>query len=193
MRQTSPVGAWGPGVFSDDTTADIRTDYRELLEDQVPDDEATRRVLDEWQHLVGSDEEHLLWLALAAAQWQVGRLDPEIKAKALAGIDEQRGLELWAEAGAKSLAQRKAALDKLRAQLVGPAPARKTLRRPWRHVTALVAGQVVTSRAANGKLALLRVIRVDDHRVGAAPILEWLDWDGDQLPKGRKLRRLGPR
>jgi hypothetical protein len=37
------VGARGPAIFSDDTTFDIRADYRELLEDQVLDGEATRR------------------------------------------------------------------------------------------------------------------------------------------------------
>jgi hypothetical protein len=32
------VGTWGPGIFSDDTAADVRGDYRELVEDGVPDD-----------------------------------------------------------------------------------------------------------------------------------------------------------
>ena len=193
MRQTRSVGAWGPGIFSDDTTSDIRGEYREHLEDQMADDEATRRVLEEWQHLIGSDEEHLLWLALAAAQWQVGRLDAQVKARAVTVIDEGLGLELWEEAGPKALSQRRAALDKLRQQLTGPAAARKTVRRPWRHVTDLRPGQVLTYRASNGQMALLRVARVDDHRVGTAPIMEWLDWSGDQIPRSRKLRRLGPR
>jgi hypothetical protein len=68
------MGAWGPGIFSDDTAADIRGDYRELLEDQVPDSEAMRRVIEAYRHL-DADEEHILWLALAAAQFQLGRLD----------------------------------------------------------------------------------------------------------------------
>lgn len=37
------------------------------LEDQVPDAEATQRVIAAYQHL-DADEKHLLWLALAAAQ-----------------------------------------------------------------------------------------------------------------------------
>ncbi len=68
------MGAWGPGIFSDDTALDIKGDYRELLEDQVPEEEAMRRVIAEYAHL--NDEEHVLWLALAAAQSQLGRLAP---------------------------------------------------------------------------------------------------------------------
>lgn len=76
------MGAWGPAIFSDDTACDIRSDYRELLEDGVDDAEATRRVISEYQHL-GDDEAHVLWLALAAAQSALGRLDDSVKSEAL--------------------------------------------------------------------------------------------------------------
>ena len=186
------MGAWGTGIFENDTASDIRGEYRELLEDQVPDEEATRRVLAEYAHL-DTDEEHVLWLALAAAQAQVGRLDPHVKDRALTVIDEQRGLELWQEAGPKELAKRKAALAKLRDVLTGPQPARKNLRRPWRHVTDLQPGDVLSFTASNGKIALLRVLRVDDQRVGAAPVVEWLDWTGTSLPASWRLQRMKPR
>ena len=186
------MGAWGPAIFSDDTAADIRGDYRELLEDQVPDAEATQRVIESYQHL-DADEEHILWLALSAAQAQVGRLDDAVRDRALEIIDTERGLELWKEAGPKELAKRKAALAKLRAQLTGPQPERKTIRRPWRHETDLRPGTVLAFTAANGQLALLRVAKVDDQRVGAAPILEWLDWSGRSVPRPWRLRRLSPR
>ncbi len=96
------MGAWGPAIFSDDTAADIRGEYRELLEDQIPDEEATAQVIQEYQHL-DEDEAHVLWLALAAAQAQVGRLEDHVKAAALDVIDTGRGLELWEEAGPKDL------------------------------------------------------------------------------------------
>lgn len=186
------MGAWGPGIFSDDTASDIRGDYRELIEDQVPDDEAASRVIASYRHL-DSDEEHVLWLALAASQSSLGRLDAAVKSRALEIIDSDRGLELWEQAGPKELAKRKAALAKLRDQLTGPQPTRKTLRRPWRHETDLHAGDVLSFTAGNGAMALLRVLRVDDQRVGAAPIVELLDWTGRSLPAGWRLRRLKPR
>jgi hypothetical protein len=35
------------------TASDIRGDYRELLEDQVPDGEATRRIIEDSRQLAG--------------------------------------------------------------------------------------------------------------------------------------------
>lgn len=186
------MGAWGPGIFSDDTASDIRGDYRELVEGQVPDDEATSRVIASYSRL-DPDEEHILWLALASSQSSLGRLDAEVKSRALEIIDAGRGLELWEQAGPKELAKRKAALAKLRDQLTGPQPDRRVLRRPWRHETDLRPGDVLSFTGGNGAMALLRVLRVDDQRVGAAPIVELLDWTGRSLPAGWRLRGLKPR
>jgi hypothetical protein len=186
------MGAWGPGIFSNDTAADVRSEYRELLEDHVPDEEATQRVIAS-NGVLAPEEEHELWLALAAAQHEVGRLDDEVRRKALDVIDGEQGLDLWAAAGSDALRKRRQALAKLRDQLTGPQPAPKKLRRPWRHETDLVPGVVLSYTASNGKIALLRVLRIDVDRVGAAPILERLDWDGTRIPSSRKQRRLNPR
>ena len=183
------MGAWGPGIFSDDLACDVRTDYRELLEDGVDDAEATRRVIAANQH-VADDEAHVLWLALAAAQAALGRLEDSVRTEALRLIDEGIGLELWAEAGAKELARRKAALARLRATLTGPQKPRSKVRKPWTHVTDLVAGDVLAYQRPDGAHALFRVARIDEHRIGTAPILRQLDWDKSSLPSKRRLRRL---
>ncbi|WP_343923680.1 hypothetical protein [Rhodoglobus aureus] len=152
------MGAWGTGIFANDTAADIRSEYREHLEDRVPDAEATRLVIESFAHLQPNDRGEL-WIALAAAQTQVGRLDSEVKAAALAAIDHGAGLELWADAGSPALAKRVAALQKLRDQLTGPQPAPKKLRPPWRHEeTELVAGDVLAYTATNSRMARLKPI-----------------------------------
>lgn len=183
------MGAWGPAVFSDDLACDIRTDYRELLEDGVDDAEATRRVITANEHLA-ADEAHVLWLALAAAQAALGRLDDSVKSEALRVIDEGIGLELWEEAGPKELARRKAALAKLRETLTGPQKEPTKVRKPWSHVSDLGAGDVLAYRRPGGQYALFRVARMDEHRVGTAPILRQLDWNKTSLPSERRLRRL---
>jgi hypothetical protein len=183
------MGAWGAAVFSDDTASDIRGEYRELLEDQVADDEATRRIINSYRHL-DRDEAHVLWLALAATQFQLGRLDEDVKARAIEVIDSGRGLGLWVEAGPRELAKRKAVLNKLREQLTGPQRPRKVVRRPWRDVTELAPGAVLAFAASNGEMALFRVARVDDNRVGVAPIVERLDWHGRAVPDAQVLARI---
>lgn len=185
------MGAWGPAIFSDDTACDIRSDYRELLEDGVDDAEATRRVISEYQ-LLGDDEVHVLWLALAGAQSALGRLDESVKAEALRVIDGDVGLELWAEAGARELASRKAALAKLRKTLMGPQRPPSKVRRPWSHMTDLSPGDVLAYTLPDGKRALFRVATLDAHRVGTAPIVRRLQWAKASLPSGPKLAKLKP-
>ena len=185
------MGAWGPAIFSDDTACDIRSDYRELLEDGVDDAEATRRVISEYQHL-GDDEVHVLWLALAAAQSALGRLDQSVKAEALRVIDGDVGLDLWAEVGAKELASRRAALATLRGTLTGPQDPPSKVRRPWSHVTDLSPGDVLAYTLPNRKRALFRVATLDVQRVGTAPIVRRLRWTRASLPSGRKLATLKP-
>lgn len=185
------MGAWGPAIFSDDTACDIRSDYRELLEDGVDDAEATQRVISKYQDL-GDDEAHILWLALAAAQSALGRLDDSVTSQALQVIDGDVGLELWAEAGARELASRKAALAKLHKTLLGPQKPPAKVRRPWTHVTDLSTGDVLACPLPDGKPALFLVATIDAQRVGTAPILRRLDWDRASLPSGRKLAKLKP-
>lgn len=186
------MGAWGTGIFANDTAADIRGEYREHLEDQLPDAEATRLVIESFAYLQ-EDNSAELWVALAAAQSQVGRLDDEVKASALAVIDQGSGLELWAEAGSTELTKRVAALQKLREQLTGEQPAPKKLRRPWRYEeTELVAGDVLSHTAADGRMVLFRVAGVVRSRVGDCPCLEWLDWTGRRAPGRWRLARLKP-
>jgi hypothetical protein len=85
------MSSWGTAIFDDDLTADLRDTYREHLIDGVSNDEATRLTLADYEELVGTDEEHLVWLAIAAAQRQVGRLQPAIRDRALQVIDDGVG------------------------------------------------------------------------------------------------------
>lgn len=185
------MGAWGPAIFSDDIACDIRSDYRELLEDGVADADATLRVLADYQRL-DEDEAHVLWLALAAAQAALGRLDDTVKAEALRIIADGTGLDLWAEAGTQELARRKAALAKLRDTLTGPQKASGRVRKPWSHATDLSPGDVLAYALPDGTRALFRVARLDQHRVGTAPILRRLDWAKASVPTNRKIAKLKP-
>jgi hypothetical protein len=67
------------------------------------------------------------------------------------------------------------------------------VRRPWRAVTDLQARDVLGLIAPSARMGLLRVARIDDHRVGVAPVVEVLDWAGLAVPDGRVLRTLQPR
>jgi hypothetical protein len=190
MRQ-SGMGAWGPALFSDDTACDVRGDYRELIEDGVDDEDATRRILHRYESsLADSDDGPVVWLALAVTQSKLGRLDPTVRDHALEVIASGTDLVRW-QGDTNLLAKRQAALDKVRDQLLGPQPARKRLRPPKRHETTLTAGDVLTYRSeAAGEVALMRVQRIDAHRLSVAPILRLLKFRGTSCPSDRKISKL---
>lgn len=181
------MGAWGTGIFDDDIACDIRGEYRKLLEDGVSADEAAARTIEAWNYLDDGDR-HLLWLALAAAQSELGRLDDTVKARAVEIIEQGVGLESWAEAGPSELASRRKALTGLREQLTGPQPARKRIKRPWREATDLRAGDILTL-GTDGELPLLRVMHIEESRYRSTPIIGVLGPSSLGLPPKRSLRR----
>jgi hypothetical protein len=185
------LGVWGTGLFSDDTACDIRDHYRELLEDGVEDSEATRLTLDNYAAYL-AESDGIARIAFAVTQSKVGRLEPDVRDRALAAIDAGADLAAWEEENPKLLPKRRAALEKARAQLTGPQPARKRLRPPKRQISGLAAGEVLAFTVP-GRVTLLRVVRVRPHRLGESPVLEELDFDGAEVPSRDALERLGPR
>jgi hypothetical protein len=168
-------------VFANDISCDLRDDYRALVAEGVAEDEATRRVLAEY-----SDEpdQVAVWLALAASQAEIGRLDETVKAKALALIDSGEALQHWLEAGAAELRGRKATLSRLRARLVGVQRAPMKLRREWRPDTDLEPGEVLWHRAPVGArlVRVVRVVRIEKNSNGTWPIVERLVGSWEQPP-----------
>lgn len=184
------MGTWGTGIFDNDTACDIRGEYREQIEDGVDDGEAMRSTLASFGRYFDDTESGAVSiLALAVTQSKIGRLDPDIRARALAAIDRGADLATWEEEDPKSLPKRRAVLEKARAQLIGPQPARKRLRPPRKETCGLVAGDGLALTTPSG-LALLRVVRVKDYRVGEDPILEELQFSGSELPSQSELDQL---
>jgi hypothetical protein len=181
---------WGTGLFSDDVACDIRDHYRELLEDGVEDSAATRLTLDKYAPYL-AESGGIAQIAFAVTQSKVGRLDADVRDRALAIIDAGADLAAWEEENPKRLPKRRAVLEQARAQLTGPQPARKRLRPPKRAISGLAAGDVLAF-AVPGRVTLLRVVRVRPHRLGETPVLEELELTGAGVPSREALERLGP-
>jgi len=169
---------------------DIRDHYRELLEDRIEDGAATRLILEKFRAYL-EESEGIALLAFAVTQSKLGRLDPEIRERALAVLDGGADLEVWERDNPKLLPQRRAVLEKARAQLTGPQPLRRRLRPPKRISSGLAAGDVL-ALALPRRMALLRVVCIRSHRLGETPVLEELDFKGTDAPSRDTLERLGP-
>ena len=185
------MGVWGIALFSDDAACDVRDHYRELLEDGVEDGAATQLTVEKFRAYF-EESDGIALLAFAVTQSKLGRLDPDIRDRALAVIDRGADLEMWERDNPKLLPKRLAMLEKARAQLTGPQPPRRRLRPPKRTSSGLAAGDVL-ALALPQHLTLLRVVRVRSHRLGETPVLEELDFDGTQVPSRDVIDHLRPK
>src|SRR5882724_3301040 len=182
LLESRPMGVWDTALFANDIACDVRDHYRELIEDGCDDMEATRRTIEKFQKsLEDPDDGTSTILAQAVTQSKIGRLDPVIRDRALAAIEQGGDLHVWAADNPKLLTKRRQALAKAREQLTGLQPTRRRVKRPSRPVCGLVAGDVLALDLPGGP-ALLRVVRVHFHRKGETPCLEELQSIGTELP-----------
>ena len=171
------MGAWGAGVFSNDTSADIRGKLRELLEDGLSPEEATERLTSSAQ---GADDDPddatAFWTGLAAAQMGLGVLQPRARDRAVALIDSGGDVKLFTDP--KVAAKRKAVLDNLRSQLLGPQKPPVKVRKPKPIPSPVAAGDVFLLKLQNGRQARFRVLRIDQDRMGEIPLVELINEHG---------------
>ena len=91
------MGTWSTNLFGNDTSCDVRDTYIQHLQNQLSDEEAEAKMMEEYERDFARDEDEqpLFWYALAATEWKVGRLSEKVKAEALSWIDRQGGVDLW--------------------------------------------------------------------------------------------------
>ncbi len=183
------MGAWGVAIFSDDLAADLRDDFRDLIGDGLTAAEATDRLMTEYaSSLDDPDEMPVFWIALAAAQWKLGRLEERTKLAALQVIDDGTDLKRWDDP--KDRAKRSVVLAKTRAELVSPQPPAKRIPRTVKEANDWQVGEMIGFRLLSGKWTLFRVIGHHTDRGGRFAICEILDWVGDPLPSPEMIAEL---
>jgi hypothetical protein len=187
------MGTWGVAIFSDDIASDVRDQYREHLGDGEPDSEATRLVREGFVEELADDETApIVWLALAAAQSRVGRLEDRVRDEAIRVIDAGTDLQRWHD-DPRAMAKRQAALARLRDELIGPQRPRRRVPKPIRSVGPWEPGSIVSFRRDDGRHLLLRVKATQgEHGVGGGRfgIFEVLDWIGEEVPERATIERL---
>jgi hypothetical protein len=176
------MGAWGTGVFSNDTAADIRSDFRELLEDGLAPEQATQKLVGDAGGSVEDPDDGLsFWTGLAAAQMALGVLQPMVRDRAVALIESGGDLHLWTDP--KLAAKRRAVLERLRTQLLAPQKAPVKVRKPKRAPSPVSPGDVFLLTLDDGRQARFQVLAMEQHRMGDFPIVELID------DRGRPFRR----
>ena len=193
------MGFWGTGLYSNDSTCDVRDTYKGFLCDQLSNEEAYRRTLEQYQELIGSDEEPLFWYALAETQWRVGRLTPEVKDITLEWIDRGGALDLW-ENESSGINGWKKTLIKLGEKLESPMPKEKRFPKidmnPWQlhDVYAYqLHGEEAIENGMDGKYMLLQKMSEEEHYHGGRRVMQMqlhaIDHVFNEMPKLDDINR----
>lgn len=121
------MGAWGTGISSNDTYADIYDQFFDLYNEGQTPAEISQTLIRENQETIDFPEDASnFWFALAKAQWECKALDSKILERVERIISSGEDIAAWKELGATSsdLRSRQKALDKfldkLRAERARP-------------------------------------------------------------------------
>lgn len=175
------MGAWGPAIYSDDLACDIRDDFKELIGDGYDSDHATKTLENENQDsLNDSDENSVFWFALADTQWKTGRLIDRVLEKTLEIIKSGADLERWKE-DPKTFKKRKAAIAKLKEQLLTVQPKEKRIPKVYREESTFNVGDIFSYQNKLESKVLFRVIGIHQDKGGRFPVCELLDWFEKEL------------
>lgn len=121
------MGTWNARIFGDDVAVDIREAFLERLATGEDVERATSLVSKDFSaELADVDDGPVCWLALAATQWEYGCLQPDVKERALAIIEDKRGLSRWS---GRERTKREKGVAELAKKLLSPQPKAKRPRR----------------------------------------------------------------
>jgi len=158
------MGAWGAGLYQDDTALDVRDLWRAYRRIGLHPAEASRRLLAE----IGDDDSTVVWLALADCQWRTGQLQAAVRRQAMQIIRRGEDLERWED---DQVGKRRRTLDRLAQQLRSPMPKPRAVHPS--HPCDWRAGEHLLWRTVDRRWAVLRVVRVDPRwGGGGSPVCE---------------------
>lgn len=117
------MGFWGTALYENDCTCDVRDTYLEYICENG-NTITLQDVSLVFRDYINTDEEALLWYAIADTQWHLGNLLPEIKDKAVFWLQNRGGMERWKE-NADMIVEWQRTLDDLSMELQLPPPNQK--------------------------------------------------------------------
>ena len=194
------MGTWSTALFGNDIALDVQANYMHYLRSGLSDAKASRQIIADYEgELVDEYEASIVWCALAATQWKVGRLQSYVRNKALRAIKRGGDLPRWEEENTpREVGSRRRVLNNLRKKLESDPPPRKkiklnspepaltkTVKSPW------TKGEVIAFETSPGKLALLLVegLRTEDGPTDYT-YFSLLDWNGSRVPTANKIQKL---
>ncbi|MCR5383719.1 MAG: hypothetical protein K6E72_03645 [Saccharofermentans sp.] len=134
------MGAWGVKIFQSDVALDVKEEFKAELLLGKSDEEALKSVLELCRDFVNDmDDQYDFWFAIASYSYELGRLLPEVKDKAISLIDDGGDLERWE---GREKTKREAVLKELKAKLLSEQPPRKEFKPLKKKVSPLAVNDI---------------------------------------------------
>ncbi|KQB39851.1 hypothetical protein RCH33_1948 [Flavobacterium daejeonense] len=147
------MGAWGTAISSNDTYADIYSEFFDLYNDGIDVAEISKKLIADNQETINdTDDCNNFWFALAKAQWECKQLDKGIFDRIKKIVDTGADLEVWRQLDAdeKDIKKRKVVLDKFLADLQTERPKAKSRKKKIIRQPVFEKGDCLTFKLENG-------------------------------------------
>lgn len=147
------MGAWGTGISSNDTYADIYDEFFDLFNEGLDVKEITIKLISDNQETINEpDDCNNFWFALAKAQWECKELDQIILERVRKIIESETDIEAWRrlDAQEKDLKKRQVVLDKFLESLLTERPKAKARKKKIIRQPPFDKGDCLTFRLSNG-------------------------------------------
>lgn len=180
------MGAWGAGIFDDDTACEVRDEFIELISNGHSAESATSALVGRWGVPdFDPDERTVFWLALAATQFRYGRLTEVARERAVEIIESGEDVAHFFNLP-KLREKRSKALESLKSQLLGPARRPRNVKPIKKHQTTWEIGDIWSFQLPSGRLALLRVT---GHHIDKGGRFAWVEvLEGEYMAIPNELR-----
>jgi hypothetical protein len=147
------MGAWGTAISSNDTFADIYSEFFDLYNDGLEVAEISKRLIADNQEVINDkDDCNNFRFALAKAQWECKQLDKDIFDRVKKVVETGADLEVWRQLDAdeKDIKKRKVVLDKFLADLQTERPKAKSRKKKIIRQPVFDKGDCLTFKLENG-------------------------------------------
>ena len=122
------MGTWGPGLYQNDVSDDIKLGFIDKCKRGHTMEEATEIFIKEYSEELNDEEDAPnFWFALADIQWRYGKLLPKVKENALCHIENELKNETYNEFDKSDAKKRKRVLENLWEKLNSPMPPEKKI------------------------------------------------------------------
>lgn len=122
------MATWGPRLYQDDLADDVRSYYKDQLHRGKTGAKITQELIRQnAREIEDIDDAPVFWFALADTQWDMGRLEDDVKNMALYYIDSKSDLMKWSQADPREFRTRKKVLEDLKNKLLSPQPEEKKM------------------------------------------------------------------